>query len=98
MLAWLLEKLEIGLSLAQCLQEKHGSKMAFLDGNPPERLCQPIVDYFTARGGQLQMNSRLQKIELNENGTVKHFVLTNGKIVEGDVYVSAMPGKMGKRI
>lgn len=79
------------IALNRFLQEKHGSKMAFLDGNPPERLCQPIVDYFTARGGQLQINSRLQKIELNEDGTVKHFVLTNGEIVEGDVYVSAMP-------
>jgi hypothetical protein len=28
-------------------QEKHGSKMAFLDGAPPERLCQPMVDYIT---------------------------------------------------
>lgn len=34
-----------------CLQEKHGSKMAFLDGAPPERLCQPIVDYVTGEGG-----------------------------------------------
>ena len=29
------------------MQEKHGSKMAFLDGAPPERLCQPMVDYIT---------------------------------------------------
>ena len=67
--------------------------MAFLDGNPPERLCQPIVDYFSARGGELRMNSRLQKIELNKDGTVKHFLLTDGTIVKGDIYVSAMPGK-----
>ncbi|MCO5548893.1 hypothetical protein L7F22_002355 [Adiantum nelumboides] len=79
------------IALNRFLQEKHGSKMAFLDGSPPERLCQPIVDYFSAKGGQLHMNSRLQKIELNDDATVKHFVLSNGKIVEGDVYVSAMP-------
>ena len=29
------------------LQEKHGSKMAFLDGAPPERLCEPVVQYIT---------------------------------------------------
>jgi 15-cis-phytoene desaturase len=74
-------------------QEKHGSKMAFLDGNPPERLCKPIVDHVQSLGGQIQINSRLQKIELNNDGTVKHFLLANGSIVEGDVYVSAMPGK-----
>ncbi|KAH7431788.1 hypothetical protein KP509_08G066500 [Ceratopteris richardii] len=79
------------IALNRFLQEKHGSKMAFLDGNPPERLCQPIVDYFTGKGGQIQMNARLQKIELNHDGTVKHFMLTNGKTIKGDLYVSAMP-------
>ncbi len=48
-----------------CPQEKHGSKMAFLDGAPPERLCQPMVDYFKARGGDLMMNARVKEIVLN---------------------------------
>ncbi len=26
------------------------------------------------------------------DNTVKHYQLTNGKIVEGDLYMSAMPG------
>ncbi|GLJ11192.1 hypothetical protein SUGI_0146010 [Cryptomeria japonica] len=79
------------IALNRFLQEKHGSKMAFLDGNPPERLCKPIVDHVQSLGGHIQMNSRLQKIELNHDGTVKHFVLSSGNIVEGDVYVSAVP-------
>ena len=37
-------------ALNRFLQEKNGSKMAFLDGAPPERLCQPMVDYVTSRG------------------------------------------------
>lgn len=82
---------EVRVLSCKC-QETHGSKMAFLDGAPPERLCQPIVDHFTALGGETRMNSRLQQFVLNEDGTVKHFLLTNGEIVEGDVYVSAMPG------
>eukprot|EP00955_Chlamydomonas_euryale_P042732 352421-Chlamydomonas_euryale.AAC.13 len=65
--------------------------MAFLDGAPPERLCQPMVDYFTAKGGQVIMNARLKDIVLNDNGTVKHYALTNGQTVEGDIYISAMP-------
>ena len=36
------------------LQERHGSKMAFLDGLPPERFCQPIVDHFKQRGGEIR--------------------------------------------
>ncbi|XP_058078495.1 15-cis-phytoene desaturase, chloroplastic/chromoplastic [Magnolia sinica] len=79
------------IALNRFLQEKHGSKMAFLDGNPPERLCMPIVDHIRSLGGQVQLNSRIQKIELNYDGTVKHFVLSNGSIIEGDVYVIATP-------
>lgn len=66
--------------------------MAFLDGNPPERLCLPIVDHILSLGGHVHLNSRLQKIELNSDGTVRHFVLGNGKIISGDAYVVAAPG------
>ncbi|KAG2500804.1 hypothetical protein HYH03_001566 [Edaphochlamys debaryana] len=78
-------------ALNRFLQERHGSKMAFLDGAPPERLCQPMVDYFTARGGELKMNARIKDIVLNEDGSVKHYKLTSGEIVEGDLYMSAVP-------
>lgn len=66
--------------------------MAFLDGNPPERLCMPIVDHIQSLGGEIHLNSRIQKVELNSDGTVKHFVLSNGNIISGDVYVIATPG------
>eukprot|EP00798_Chlamydomonas_sp_ICE-L_P012847 gene12847-16094_t len=72
-------------------EEKHGSKMAFLDGPPPERLCQPLVDHFTQRGGEVIMESRIKNIALNDDGSVKCYNLTNGKSVEGDLYISAMP-------
>eukprot|EP00884_Botryococcus_braunii_P005865 jgi/Botrbrau1/1527/Bobra.0107s0015.1 len=86
------------IALNRFLQETHGSKMAFLDGAPPERLCQPVVDYFTARGGQLKMNARLRKILLNEDDTVAGFELTSGEVVKGDVYVSAMPVDIVKQL
>ncbi|CAI9773546.1 unnamed protein product [Fraxinus pennsylvanica] len=79
------------IALNRFLQEKHGSKMAFLDGNPPERLCMPIVDHITSKGGEVQLNSRIQKIELNKEGSVRNFVLNNGSTVEGDAYVFATP-------
>lgn len=66
--------------------------MAFLDGNPPERLCKPIVDHIESLGGEVWVNSRTHKIELNPDGTVKHFLLSGGNIVSGDVYVIATPG------
>ncbi|KAI8529749.1 hypothetical protein RHMOL_Rhmol12G0249500 [Rhododendron molle] len=79
------------IALNRFLQEKHGSKMAFLDGNPPERLCRPIVDHIQSLGGEVQLNSRIQKIELNKDGTVKNFLLNNGNVIEGDVFVFATP-------
>lgn len=69
-------------SVAFCVvQETHGSKMAFLDGAPPERLCQPMVDYFTAKGGQLKMNARIKDIVLNSDKTVKELRLADGETV-----------------
>lgn len=66
--------------------------MAFLDGNPPERLCMPIVNHIESLGGEVRLNSRLKTIELNSDGTVKHLVLGDGNIITGDVYVVATPG------
>lgn len=84
---WLVQELPILTSAFCCCyrtskpQEQHGSKMAFLDGAPPERLCQPMVDYFTAKGGELHMNQRLKNIELNDDGSVKQLNMVNGQTV-----------------
>ncbi|PWA36021.1 phytoene desaturase [Artemisia annua] len=79
------------IALNRFLQEKHGSKMAFLDGSPPERLCKPIVEHIESLGGQVRLNSRIQKIELNKDGTVRNFLLNDGNIIKGDAYVFAAP-------
>lgn len=83
-------------ALNRFLQEKNGSKMAFLDGSPTERLCQPIVDYVTQRGGEVRLNAPLKEILLNDDATVKGFLLrgldgAEGEIFTADLYVSAMP-------
>ena len=83
-------------ALNRFLQEKNGSKMAFLDGSPTERLCQPIVDYIRERGGEVRLNAPLKEILLNEDGTVKGFLLRGlegapDEVFTADLYVSAMP-------
>jgi 15-cis-phytoene desaturase len=83
-------------ALNRFLQEKKGSTMAFLDGPPTERLCQPIVDHITKRGGEVRLNAPLKEILLNPDGTVKGFLLRglNGaedEVFTADLYVSAMP-------
>jgi len=83
-------------ALNRFLKEKEGSKMAFLDGSPTERLCQPIVDYITERGGEVRFNAGLKKILLHDDNTVRGFLIRglNGaddELLTADAYVSAMP-------
>jgi 15-cis-phytoene desaturase len=82
-------------ALNRFLQEKNGSKMAFLDGSPTERLCQPLVDYITAGGGEVRLNSPIKEILLNQDGTVRGLLLkgvngTEQEEIIADAYVSAM--------
>ncbi len=83
-------------ALNRFLQEKNGSKMAFLDGSPTERLCQPLVDYITERGGEVRLNTPIKEFLLNEDESVQGFLIRglNGEpdyTLTADLYVSAMP-------
>jgi hypothetical protein len=37
-----------------------------------------MVDYFSAKGGELHMNARLREIVLNPDGSVKELQMVNG--------------------
>ena len=83
-------------ALNRFLQEKNGSRMAFLDGNPPQRLCEPIVASIRERGGEVHLNSPLRQIRLADDGRVASFriggVRGNEPLeVEADAFVSALP-------
>jgi 15-cis-phytoene desaturase len=83
-------------ALNRFLQESDGSRMAFLDGNPPQRLCEPIVEYVTARGGEVHLNAPLREIRTNPDGSVASLRIGGirghePREVTADAYVSAMP-------
>ncbi|MCY4056108.1 MAG: 15-cis-phytoene desaturase [Cyanobacteria bacterium MAG CAR4_bin_6] len=80
-------------ALNRFLQEKHGSRMAFLDGAPPERLCQPLVDHICAHGGAVKLNTPLRTIDLAADGRVAGFGMgsKDRPNVVADAYVSALP-------
>jgi 15-cis-phytoene desaturase len=83
-------------ALNRFLQERYGSKVAFLDGAPPERLCQPMVDYITAQGGEVHLKKPLKQILLNPDSTVQGFAIRGldgaaDEIITADAYVSALP-------
>ncbi len=82
-------------ALNRFLQERYGSKLAFLDGSPTERLCQPMVDYITDRGGEVHLKRPLKQILLNDDQTVRGFLVRGldgaaDEVVIADAYVSAM--------
>jgi 15-cis-phytoene desaturase len=80
-------------ALNKFLQQKDGSCIAYLDGAPPERLCQPIADYVIARGGEIHTGAGLKEILLHPDGRVDQLVFGghgSPQNLSADVYVSAM--------
>jgi len=79
------------------LNETNGLQMAFLDGNQPQRLCEPLKQYIEARGGKVHMQRALKRFELAEDGSVAGLRMLgtpehpDGELVTADLYVSAMP-------
>ena len=81
------------------INEADGSQTAFLDGNPPDRLCKPIKEHVESKGGEVLCSSPISEIVLNEeDGTVKCLKLANGKTITADYYVSAVPVDVFKRL
>jgi len=80
------------------LNESNGLQMAFLDGNQPDRFCEPMKKHVEARGGSVVMNSPVKEIVTNDDGTIKHLLMRSGEKVVADEYVSAMPVDIVKRM
>eukprot|EP00546_Thalassionema_frauenfeldii_P000233 CAMPEP_0178938260 /NCGR_PEP_ID=MMETSP0786-20121207/26229_1 /TAXON_ID=186022 /ORGANISM="Thalassionema frauenfeldii, Strain CCMP 1798" /LENGTH=589 /DNA_ID=CAMNT_0020616953 /DNA_START=78 /DNA_END=1847 /DNA_ORIENTATION=- len=80
------------------INEADGSQTAFLDGNQPDRLCQPIVEHVESRGGKVYLGKPIASIDLNDDKTVNGLSLSDGTTVTADYYVSAMPVDVLKRL
>ena len=88
------------IALNRFLQETDGSKIAFLDGSPTERLCEPLKEYITERGGVVRTNSPLKRILVNDDETksISGVLLQGGEIMTADYYISAMPVDAVKKL
>jgi len=80
------------------LNEDDGLQMAFLDGNQPDRLCAPMRAHIEQRGGEVKLSSPVKEIMTNDDGTVAGLAMRDGSTVTADVYVSAMPVDIVKRM
>merc|ERR1719149_403715 len=80
------------------LNEDDGLQMAFLDGNQPDRLCAPMKAHVEARGGEVRTSAPVKEILTNANGTCAGLAMRDGTTVTADMYVSAMPVDILKRM
>lgn len=83
------------IALNRFLQETDGSKIAFLDGSPTERLCEPLKEYITSRGGIVRTDAPVQRIITYPSGKHKDSIagvlLRGNELITADYYISAMP-------
>ena len=81
------------------INEADGSQTAFLDGNQPDRLCAPMKAHIEARGGEVRTSAPVAEILTREDdGSVQGLRMQDGSIVTADIYVSAMPVDVLKRL
>jgi len=80
------------------LNETDGLQMAFIDGNQTLRVCEPLREYIEARGGKVVLDKPLDRIETNDDGSVKSFIMRDGEKIVADEYVSSVPCDIFKRI
>jgi len=80
------------------LNESNGLQMAFLDGNQPDRVCEPMAQHIKAGGGDIVMSTPVKEIVTNPDKTIKHLLMRDGSKVVADEYVSAMPVDIVKRM
>ncbi len=65
--------------------------MAFLDGLPPEKLCQPIVDHFTQRGGEIRCHAHLSRCTFGPLDTQLILHLAYRRLLQhNQAYVSSL--------
>lgn len=82
------------------LNEADGSQTAFLDGNQPDRLCEPLKQHIESKGGSVFVNSPVSEIIVDEsnNNTITSIVLRSGEVLNADEYISAIPVDVFKRL
>merc|ERR1712032_420308 len=80
------------------LNESNGLQMAFLDGNQPDRWCEPSKQRIEAQGGKVLLNSPIKEIVTAEDGSINYLLLRTGEKIVADEYVSAMPVDVLKRM
>jgi phytoene desaturase len=79
-------------ALMRFAQETPASRMALVKGSPLPRIWEPLIARLHALGGTVEMHRKVVDIAYDGAANrVDGFVLDDGSVIRGDIYVSAMP-------
>lgn len=79
-------------ALLHFAQEPGAAKMGLVKGSPHERIWLPLIALLEQRGAEVRLDARVSTIRYNAaTNRVDGFVLEDGSLVTGDLYISAMP-------
>jgi phytoene desaturase len=79
-------------ALMHFAQETEASRMALVKGSPQTRIWEPLIARLGALGGTVDLGRKVTQIAYDAaSNRVQGFVLDDGTLLSGDVYVSAMP-------
>ncbi|HEU5087989.1 MAG TPA: FAD-dependent oxidoreductase, partial [Roseiflexaceae bacterium] len=79
-------------ALLHFAQETDAPRMGLVKGSPHERIWEPLIATLKARGVQFRFGNRVQEIVYDRDANrVDGFLLEDGSLVQGDLFVSAMP-------
>jgi 15-cis-phytoene desaturase len=72
------------------LRAPNASKMGFLSGSPAEKLIDPLTRYIKNKGGEINLNTPIKKLQFNQ-GSICGVELLDGRVVQADHYLLALP-------
>lgn len=79
-------------ALLHFAKQSGAARMGVVKGSPHEWIWMPLTRALEARGARVLMNRRVNQIRYDAAGNrVTGFVLDDGSVIEGDLYISAMP-------
>lgn len=67
------------------------ARFGFFKANPNDSMIEPMRQYILKKGGRIENSARLKSFELNQADAVQAAVLADGRHIEADAYISALP-------
>lgn len=74
------------------------ARFGFFKANPNDSMIEPMRQYILKKGGTIENNARLKEFVLNGSGEIQSALLGDGRRIEADAYISALPVHSFKKI